>query len=228
MRRAIRALWFGASAAGLGLLVALALVPGSVDAQAGSVPLFSGSNLVVYDGPTAPVDVATASIGGKLSAVWSFDNATEAWLRWAAGLPASLQTLSELTRGEPYFVVMSVAAVWSFASGCGAPELEAIGAFVFVTSPPSGESVSSGFTVDGCSRTFESTVNWRLLDRSGAEIAAGFTMGGGVDGPGSFSFTVAFSISAEELGHLEVFEVDASGGEGFPPPQDVVPLILEP
>ena len=99
----------------------------------------------------------------------------------------------------------------------GAPELDAVGAFVFVTTPASGAEVFSGFAVTGCSRTFELTVNWRLLDRSGAEPTSGFTMGGGVDGPGRFAFTVEYDVDERQLGHLEVFETDASGGEGFPP-----------
>lgn len=101
-------------------------------------------------------------------------------------------------------------------------------AFVFILSPRSGERVESGFTVTGCSRTFESTVLWRLVDREGDEIAAGFAMGGGVDGPGPFSFTVDYPLSERQIGHLEVFEEDVSGGEGFPPPRNVVPLVLLP
>ena len=75
--------------------------------------------------------------------------------------------------------------------------------------------------------TFESTVNWRLLARDGSELASGFTMGGGVDGADRFSFTVTYTHStAGEVGSLEVFEVDASGGEGAPPPRVVLPLVL--
>jgi heat shock protein HslJ len=98
--------------------------------------------------------------------------------------------------------------------------------FVFVTSPVSGARVSTGFTVEGCSRTFESTVNWTLFDRTGAELASGFTAGGGVDGGAPFAFEVAYALAEPSLGRLEVFEVDVSGGEGFPPPRAVVPLML--
>ena len=101
-------------------------------------------------------------------------------------------------------------------------------ALVLVFAPASGETVSSGFGVSGCSRTFEGTVTWRLLDRTGATIAEGHTMGGGIDGPDSFSFTVEYESPERQFGHLEVFEEDVSGGEGFPPPRDIVPLVLEP
>jgi len=49
---------------------------------------------------------------------------------------------------------------------------------------------------------------------------------GGVSGPADFSFEVSYPVSAAQLGHLEVFEVDASEGEGFPPGRSVIPLVL--
>ncbi len=54
-------------------------------------------------------------------------------------------------------------------------------------------------------------------------------MGGGVDGAGRFAFTVEYdtaSVVDRQIGHLEVFEVDASGGEGFPPPSNTIVLVL--
>lgn len=100
--------------------------------------------------------------------------------------------------------------------------------FIFVTSPKSGERVSSGFSVGGCSRTFESNVMWRLIARDGSELAAGHATGGGVDGPGAFSFDVTFSVTERQIGHLEVLEEDASDGEGNPPARNVIPLVLNP
>ena len=43
-------------------------------------------------------------------------------------------------------------------------------AFVMTTSPSVGDRVASGFAVKGCSRTFESTVNWKLVGRNGTEL----------------------------------------------------------
>jgi hypothetical protein len=128
-----------------------------------------------------------------------------------------------------YFALEGGALVELGSGSCEASGLEDIGAFVFVTTPTSGTEVLGRFAVTGCSRTFESTVNWRLLDRAGAELVSGFTMGGGVDGPGRFAFTVEYDVSAvaeRQIGHLEVFETDASGGEGFPPPSNTIELIL--
>ena len=99
-------------------------------------------------------------------------------------------------------------------------------AFVIVHEPASGEEVASGVEVTGCSRTFESNVVWRLLDRAGEVLAMGHATGGGVDGPAPFSFTVEYESAERQLAHLEVFEEDVSGGEGHPPPRAVVPLII--
>ena len=101
--------------------------------------------------------------------------------------------------------------------------------FIFVTSPRSGQRVSSGFTARGCSRTFESNVPWRLVDEAGAVLASGSTQGGGVDGPGPFSFSVTYSVASPQIGHLEVLEDDPSGGEGTrKPTRNVIPLVLRP
>ena len=99
-------------------------------------------------------------------------------------------------------------------------------ALVIVTSPAGGEEVANGFTVRGCSRTFESNVQWRLLDRDGEVLASGHAMGGGVDGPASFLFAVEYESAERQLAHLEVFEEDVSEGEGFPPPRAVVPVVI--
>lgn len=101
-------------------------------------------------------------------------------------------------------------------------------AFVIATAPAAGARVSSGFAVAGCSRTFEGTVVWQLLARDGSVLVDGFTMGGAVDGPGAFAFTVDYAVAERQVGHLEVYEEDVSDGEGFPPGRTVVPLVLQP
>lgn len=97
---------------------------------------------------------------------------------------------------------------------------------VIVTSPAAGEEVASGFEVGGCSRTHESNVVWRLLDRTGEVLASGFTSGGGFDGPAPFSFTVEYASGERQLAYLEVFEEDVSEGEGYPPPRVIVPFVI--
>ena len=52
-------------------------------------------------------------------------------------------------------------------------------AFVIATAPAAGARVESGFGVSGCSRTFESTVVWRLRARNGSLLGQGTATGGG-------------------------------------------------
>jgi hypothetical protein len=98
--------------------------------------------------------------------------------------------------------------------------------FVFVRTPSSGDRVSSGFRVEGCSSTFEANVIWTLRARDGRALATGFTNGGGTE-PGPFAFTVAYAIRTAQVGRLEVSQPTVTS-EGFPPVRNVVPLVLEP
>lgn len=106
--------------------------------------------------------------------------------------------------------------------------LLAASSFVVVTQPAPGARVASPLVVRGCSRSFESNVVWELRARDGRVLDAGHTTGGGVAGAASFAFSADFRLSAAELGHLTVFEPDASDGEGFPPGRSVIPLLLLP
>ncbi len=99
---------------------------------------------------------------------------------------------------------------------------------VIVRLPVGGTEVKSGFTVRGCSRTFESNVQWQLLARSGEVISSGHTSEGGYDGPANSQFTVVYKVAEPQIASIEVFEGDVSEGEGYPPPRAVVPLILSP
>ncbi len=99
---------------------------------------------------------------------------------------------------------------------------------VIPTEPAVGAVVGETFTVRGCSRTFESSIQWRLSEPAGAELARGFAMGGGVDGSAAFEFTVFAPVTEPTLAQLRVFEADVSEGRGSPPPQAVIPLLLSP
>jgi len=101
-------------------------------------------------------------------------------------------------------------------------------AFVIATEPKAGARVESGFGVEGCSRSFESNVQWKLIARDGAVLASGNAQGGGVDGPAAFSFTIPYAVETQQIGHLEVSAEDPSDGEGFPPGRTVLPLVLKP
>lgn len=101
--------------------------------------------------------------------------------------------------------------------------------FVLVTSAVAGQPVAAGDTIEGCSRTFESHVDWMLEDREGNAVASGFTTGGGVDGAGAFTFVLdAYTVAEPQVGHLVVAAPDPSGGEGFPPSTHRIPVVLLP
>ena len=97
-------------------------------------------------------------------------------------------------------------------------------AFVFVETPASGQRVSSGFRVSGCSSTFEGTVNWRLLAKDGHTLADGAVQGGSLE-PGAYAFTVDYSVPARQIGRL-VVSAPRVTSEGFPPVKNVIPLVL--
>lgn len=99
--------------------------------------------------------------------------------------------------------------------------------FVIVTGPLPGDEVSSGFTVTGCSRTFESNVPWTLVDGFDNVIAQGNTTGGGVDGPGAFETTVDYTVDERQIAELRVVEDDPDEG-GRSPVSNVIPVILTP
>jgi len=67
-------------------------------------------------------------------------------------------------------------------------------------------------------------VSWRLRDRTGRELAKGFTQGGSRE-PGAFSFRVRFDVGATQIGRLEVYEPRVTT-EGFPPVRNVIPVVL--
>jgi hypothetical protein len=98
--------------------------------------------------------------------------------------------------------------------------------FVFVESPASGDRVSSGFKVEGCSSTFEGTVNWQLVGRNGRALARGFIQAGSL-APRPFGFAVHYAVTARQVGHLTVSAPRVTS-EGFPPVTNVIPLVLMP
>ncbi len=138
---------------------------------------------------------------------------------------------------RPWLLAAAPVALALAASACGAgkpgidPCSNADGAltgsaFVFVQAPRSGERVASGFRVAGCSSTFEATLEWRLVGRDGHVLARSVAQGGGIE-PGAFTFRVEYSVTRREIGSLEVSGPSVTS-EGFPPPREIVPLVLGP
>ena len=126
------------------------------------------------------------------------------------------------------FVLENDSLIEVGSGACEAGDLDQVGSFVFVTAPQGGAPVRSGLA------------GHRLLSdvRVDRQLAAAGPRGRGDrlrlrDGrwrrrPRSFLVhRRVFGIRGAG-GHLEVFEVDASAGEGFPPPRNVIPVLLGP
>ena len=122
-------------------------------------------------------------------------------------------------------------------AGCGDDDDEdgdtgGDGAAIVVESPEPGASVSSPVTISGTASVFEATVQLRILDADGEEIASAFTTASaGAPERGDFSEEVEFTVDEAQDGVIEAFEQSvASPGES--PERELftveVPVQLEP
>lgn len=94
-----------------------------------------------------------------------------------------------------------------------------------VLSPLGGDSVKSGFVAKGNARTFESTVNIRLLDSNGNVLLETVTTANAPDMGkfGPFEKQLNFSTQDTE-GKLEVFQYSAKDGSEID--KVTIPLIF--
>ncbi|MGQ0669634.1 MAG: Gmad2 immunoglobulin-like domain-containing protein [Actinomycetota bacterium] len=84
---------------------------------------------------------------------------------------------------------------------------------IVVNHPRPGDRVSSPVAISGDADVFEATVSIRILDASGAVIAEDFTTATcGTGCRGTYSKEVAFDVSSEQAGTIEVFESSAEDG----------------
>jgi hypothetical protein len=122
-------------------------------------------------------------------------------------------------------------------AGCGNDDDEGGGtggdeAAIVVESPEPGASVSSPVTVSGTASVFEGTVQLRILDADGEEIASAFTTASaGAPERGDFSEEVAFKVDEAQDGMVEVFEQNVASPEESPERELFrveVPVHLEP
>lgn len=96
------------------VLLMLLLRTATAEHNPQSVDLVPGSNLVTYDGATLPVWIALGEAIIDVDAIWSFNAADQNWALWARPLPPSLQGITELEHGRPYFVIAARALTWNF------------------------------------------------------------------------------------------------------------------
>jgi hypothetical protein len=96
---------------------------------------------------------------------------------------------------------------------------------IVVLSPVIGQRVTSPVTVTGTANTREATVNARLLDAAGHEIATKFTTATCGNGcRGTYSMSLSYQGCVEQTGTLEVYQISGEDGSH----RDVVsiPLVL--
>jgi hypothetical protein len=96
---------------------------------------------------------------------------------------------------------------------------------IVVLGPVIGQSVTSPFTVTGTANTREATVNARLLDAAGREIATKFTTATCGNGcRGTYSMSLSYQGCVEQNGTLEVYQI--SGEDGSRRDVVAIPLVL--
>lgn len=104
---------------------------------------------------------------------------------------------------------------------------------IVVTSPVIGQPVGNPITITGLAEVFESTVQWRVLDSGGREIAKGFSTAHCVPqcvfefsppGHGRFSTTASYRLPREQSGTVQIYWISPENGSQ----QDVIniPVVL--
>jgi Immunoglobulin-like domain of bacterial spore germination len=105
-------------------------------------------------------------------------------------------------------------------------------AAIVVESPEAGAGVSSPVTISGTASVFEGTVQLRILDADGEEIARAFTTASaGAPERGDFSEEVEFTVDEAQDGVIKVFEQNVASPEESPERELFkveVPVQLEP
>lgn len=110
---------------------------------------------------------------------------------------------------------------------------------VAIEKPYSGQMVRDTFTVQGCSSTFETTVNWQLIGsasspnrmpddvRFGEVVASGNTSGGGGGEMKLFSFNIPTDQIKDGKYYLRVYERDESDGESrLKMSETYIPIVI--
>ncbi len=140
---------------------------------------------------------------------------------------------------KPPAVLASLLALLALA-GCGEDEgtSDAGGdtgggqAAIVVESPEPGATVSSPVTISGTASVFEGTVQLRILNADGEEIARSFaTASAGAPERGAFSEEVEFTVDEAQEGVVEAFEQNVASPEEsseHEPFKVEVPVELEP
>ena len=100
-------------------------------------------------------------------------------------------------------------------------------AFMNVTTPEEGASVSGSFTAEGVGSSFEATVLWEVRDDSGTAVLDGFTTAEGwIDKLYPWTAEVDVSGLAPGTYTFAAITDDPSGGEGGGPSEDTKTITV--
>lgn len=83
-------------------------------------------------------------------------------------------------------------------------------AWVSITSPVEGQTVSSPVTVTGSANVFEANVNWQLLDDSGQVVDSGYTMAGSMEWK---DFSIRLGTLAPGTYTIRAYEASPKNGK---------------
>jgi germination protein M len=99
---------------------------------------------------------------------------------------------------------------------------------ILVTTPASGDTVSSPVTIAGSANVFEANVTVEILDSAGNVVGNGFTTATCGSGcRGTFTLTLSYDVAKTQKGEIVVHDDDAAG-TGQPPHEVHVPVVLQP
>lgn len=126
--------------------------------------------------------------------------------------------------GKPADTLLGVDAAGGLTA---APQLDVL-AFMNVTEPAEGTTVSDSFTATGRASSFEATVGWTIEDSTGTVVLEGFTTADGwIDK--LYPWTTKVDVSSLDAGSYTFIARtdDPSGGEGPGPTEDTKRITVE-
>jgi hypothetical protein len=88
--------------------------PAPINVVGVTLPLSAGMNLVTYAGPNQPVANALGSLRASLSNVYEWDAASGHWLKYAAGLPAYVDSFTAMEPGRVYYIELRAPEIWTY------------------------------------------------------------------------------------------------------------------
>ena len=101
-------------------------------------------------------------------------------------------------------------------------------AFMNVTTPEEGATVSGSFTAEGVGSSFEATVPWEVRDESGTAVVEGFTTAEGfIDKLYPWTAEVDVSGLAPGTYTFVAMTDDPSDGEGAGPTEDTKTIVVQ-